>query len=113
MKLVYFNERERHKEWQHIMVEIEFQIRIEGEFTDEALLDADEVDILLDTTRAQIREHVMRRLGDTECVEHGQPATIVVDGVYSLETEQLEYSYNIKACCNSMTMRTAALLSRV
>lgn len=95
------------------MAEIEFRIQIDGESSDDALLDRDEVDILLDTTRAQIREHIQNRLGSEVCEEHGQPPHIIIDGMYSLDTEQLEYSYNVEACCNRMTLQTAARLSRV
>jgi hypothetical protein len=95
------------------MAEIEFHIQIEGVESDEQLLDPDEIDMLLDSTRAQIREHIQKRLGGFACEEHGQPPKVIVSGTYSLETEQLEYSYRIEACCNRMTMQTAALLSRV
>lgn len=95
------------------MAEIAFDIQIEGEMSDDQLLDQEEIDMLLDSTRAQIREHILRRLGSYTCSEHGQPPKILVSGKFSLETEQLEYSYNIEACCNLMTMQTASLLSRV
>lgn len=95
------------------MLDIEINITIEGDDTETPLLDTYEVDMLLDTTRAQIRQHIQQRLGGYVCEEHDQAPRIVVTGTYSLDTEQLDYTYNIEACCNLMTMRTAALLARV
>jgi hypothetical protein len=95
------------------MAEIAFDIHIEGESSDDSFLDGEAIDMLLDSTRAQIREHILRRVGGYICSEHGQPPKILVSGTYSFDTEQLEYSYNIEACCNLMTMQTASLLSRV
>jgi hypothetical protein len=93
------------------MIDIEIYLDTEGE-TENPLLCEHELQALLDNTRVQVREHIQRRLGDTSCAEHGQSPKIIVNGVYALDTEQLELSYNIDACCNQMTMQTAARLSR-
>jgi hypothetical protein len=95
------------------MVEIEFQLDIEGDTGPDSLFDAQEVEELLDSTRAQIRQHILKRLGTLEYDEHNQPVKVLVIGTYDTDTEQIEFSYNIDACCNLMTMRAAALLSRV
>lgn len=94
-------------------MDIEIDIQIDGEALDDALLDPYEVEMLLDTTRAQIREHIQRSLAGQVCDEHGQTPRVLVTGTYSSETEQIDYTYSIEACCNLMTMKTAALLSRI
>lgn len=94
------------------MTEIEFQIIAENS-TDDPLLDADELDLLLDSTRAQIRQHIQQRVGAYVCEEHGRAAKIIVRGTYAPDTEQLDISYNVEACCNLMTMRVATMLSRM
>ncbi len=95
------------------MVEIEFQFDIQGDTSADSLFDPHEIEELLDTTRTQIRHHILKRLSDLEADEHDQPVKVLVVGHYDADTEQIEYSYNIDACCNLMTMRAAALLSRV
>lgn len=93
-------------------MDIEIDIHIDGEALDDALLDPYEVEVLLETTKAQIRDHIQRSLAGQVCDEHGQPPRVLVTGTYSSETEQIDFSYNVEACCNLMTMKTAALLSR-
>lgn len=93
------------------MIDIEINLDSEGE-SENPLLCEHELQALLDNTRAQVREHIQRRVGDATCPEHGQSPKIIVNGVYALDTEQLDLSYNIDACCNLMTMQTAARLSR-
>lgn len=94
------------------MLDIEINLRIEGDDNDAPLLDPYEVELLLDTTRAQTRQHIQRRLGDAVCDEHGEAPRVIVSGTYRLDTEQLDLSYSIEACCNLMTMRAAALLGK-
>ncbi|HEX2619038.1 MAG TPA: hypothetical protein VHL11_02795 [Phototrophicaceae bacterium] len=94
------------------MIDIEFDIEAEGESPDPLLCER-EIEALLDNTRAQVRQHIQKRVGDLVCDEHGQSPKILVSGTYDLETEQIELSYNVDACCNRMTMQAATLLSRM
>lgn len=94
------------------MTEILFNITVDGE-NDDPLFDPEAIESLIDHTRAQIRQHILKRVGDLMCDQHGQQAKVIVRGVYSLESEQLEIQYGIEACCNAMTVKTAALLSKM
>ncbi|MBC8100666.1 MAG: hypothetical protein H7Y11_14595 [Armatimonadetes bacterium] len=96
-------------------MEIEFRIALTEQDAADAdpLLDEVEVALLLDSTRAQFRQHIQQRLGALTCDAHQQAPKVIVEGTYSLATEQLDVSYSIEACCNTMTMRAAALLSRM
>jgi hypothetical protein len=95
------------------MVEIDFQLDVQGQTGANGLFEPQEIDELLDSTRSQIRQHILQRLSTLEYDEHNQPVKVLVIGTYDADTEQIEFTYNIDACCNLMTMRAAALLSRV
>lgn len=95
------------------MIQVEFNIQVVDESQHETpLLDETEVRLLLESTQAHLNRHIQKRLADFVCDEHGETPRVVVNGTYSLDTEQMEISYNVDACCNTMVMRTAALLSR-
>ncbi|MCU0498413.1 MAG: hypothetical protein MUF87_13760 [Anaerolineae bacterium] len=94
------------------MTEITFNITVDGE-NDDPLFDATAVDDMIDSTRTQIRQHILKRVGDLKCDQHAQAARVIVSGTYSLESEQLEIQYGIEACCNAMIMKTAALLGKM
>lgn len=99
------------------MIEIDFDLQISddaggGGTLADTWLDPLEVELLLETTKTQTRDHIQRRLAGLRCEAHDQAPRLLVTGRYSSESEQLELSYHIEACCNLMTMRTAALLAR-
>ena len=95
-----------------MVIEIKFDIAIDEHGAhDTPLLNPYELDMMLHHTKAQIEQHVQRCIGDLRCEEHGESARVCVSGVYSMETEQLEISYNIDACCQLFVLQAAAALN--
>ena len=93
-------------------VNVQFDITVdEAGAHDNPLLDPYELDMMLHHTKAQIEQHVQRCIGDLRCDEHGEPAQVCVSGIYSMETEQLDISYNIDACCQLFVLQAAAALN--
>lgn len=94
------------------MVEVKFDIKVEGTADEEPLLDEYELDMMLEHTKGQINRHVQRSLGDLRCEEHDEPPVVTVSGTYALETEQLDISYNIDTCCKPFLLQAIMLLNR-
>lgn len=95
------------------MVDIIFELAVTGETPDDgAWLDSLEIDLLLESTRRQIETHIHNRLDGVVCDIHGEAPRVIVSGGYNAAAEQLDVSYDVQACCNLMTMKSAALLGR-
>jgi hypothetical protein len=95
------------------MVEVVFDITIDETGAHETpLLDTYERDMMLHHTKVQIENHVQQSLGDLYCEEHGGQAKVVVSGTYSMDTEQLDLSYHIDACCKLLLLKAIAALNR-
>jgi hypothetical protein len=94
------------------MIELEFNITLQDEAGEDALLDEYETEALVESTKAQIRQHVENRLGNLFCEEHAKLARVIVTGSYSRDTEQLEIEYHLDTCCKLMMVRSVAALSR-
>lgn len=94
------------------MVDIEFNISLQDEAGEAPLLDEYEIEHLVESTKAQIRQHVENRLGNMFCEDHDKPPRVLVTGTYSHETEQLEIQYNLDTCCKLMMVRCVGALSR-
>ena len=95
------------------MIKVKFAIKVEGDASDNnPLLDGFEVQEMLDHTRAQINKHIQTALGNMHCDTHGELASVTVNGVYSLETEQLEVSYHVDTCCKPFLFKAVMELNR-
>jgi hypothetical protein len=93
------------------MTDVEFDITLTGAADSGALFDPLEVEMLLESTKQHLTEHILERLGDSTCDLHGKGATVRVVGTYDQDSEQIDFAYDIQACCNLMIMRAAGLLS--
>jgi hypothetical protein len=95
------------------MIVVAFDISVDSSgIQDDPLLDQHEIEMMLEHTRAQINNHVQSALGAMRCEVHGQPPAIRVTGVYSLETEQLDVSYNVDTCCQPLLLKAVMALNR-
>lgn len=95
------------------MIDVEFDIQMDDSAApDDALMDEFELQMLLEHTYAQLEEHIQRSLGDLRCAEHGQQPKVRIVGTYSLETEQLDFSYDLDTCCQTLLAQAIAALNR-
>lgn len=96
------------------MIEVEIDIVVDdtGDSSANPLLDEYEIAMMLEHTKAQLSHHVQQSLGDLRCEAHGQQAKVRVTGSYSLETEQIDVSYNVDTCCKPFLMQAVMALNR-
>ena len=97
-----------------VMIRVDFDITVDETASQAApLLDEYERAMMLDHTKAQINKHVQQQLTNLYCDEHGEPPKVRITGTYSLETEQLDISYNVDTCCKRFLLRAVTELNRV
>lgn len=95
------------------MIEVTFDIHLEGGMDQEdMILDDYELSMMLEHTKGQMNTHIQRALGELHCDVHGKSPEVTVVGKYSLETEQLDVSYNIDTCCKPFLLKSIAALNR-
>lgn len=66
---------------------------------------------MMEHTSAQIRRQVERQIGEMQCEEHGGHPRVTVTGMYATDTEQMELSYHVDACCQMLLLRTVQALN--
>ena len=93
------------------MVEVIVQFEVDDrpltvdEVTDEYVAD------MMAHTSAQIQQQVERQIGDMQCEEHGGHPKVTVTGMYTTDTEQMELSYHVDACCQMLLLRAVQALN--
>lgn len=78
-----------------------------GEIHDEYLAE------MLEHTGEHIRQDVQRKLGHMHCPDHDRAPRVTVTSTYASDTEQMELSYHVDACCQPMLLRTVQRLNQV
>lgn len=96
------------------MIEVTFDIQLDGGGMDHQDMMADdyELSMMMEHTKSQMNTHIQRALGDLLCDEHREAPEVKIVGKYSLETEQLDVSYNIDTCCKPFLLKSIAALNR-
>jgi len=93
-------------------MEIEFDLRTEGEELPDAFLDSYELELMFDSTRRSIRAGLERKLDGVVCDEHGDPPKFKITGVYSNEDEQMDIHYHVDTCCQMFLVRVMRILNQ-
>lgn len=93
-------------------MEIEFDLRTEGEELPDAFLDRYELDMMFDNTRRSIRGGLERKLDDVICDEHHQAPTFKITGIYNNEDEQMDIHYHVDTCCQMFLVRVMRILNQ-
>lgn len=94
------------------MTQIEFDFSISDvPYDPDAFLDEYELQVMFDQTRAQMRRHIDKKLGDLVCDDHGGAPSVRISGIYSTETEQFDIQYHIDGCCNMLVLRAIQALN--
>lgn len=93
-------------------MEIEFDLRTEGEELPDAFLDRYELDMMFENTRRSIRGGLERKLDDVICDEHHQAPTFKITGVYNNEDEQMDVHYHVDTCCQMFLVRVMRILNQ-
>jgi len=93
-------------------MDIEFDLRTEGEELPDAFLDSYELELMFDSTRRSIRSGLERKLDGVVCDEHGEPPKFKITGVYNNEAEQMDIHYHVDTCCQMFLVRVMRILNQ-
>jgi hypothetical protein len=92
------------------MVNVIFNIQMID--SDEGWLDSYERDVLIEQTKNQLIGHIQNALKDLTCDTHQKPPQVTINGVYDVETEELNVEYDVQTCCQLFLMQCVARLNR-
>ena len=93
-------------------MEIEFDLRTEGEELPDAFLDPYELEMMFDNTRRSISSGLERKLGGVVCDEHHEAPKFKITGVYDNEIEQMDIHYHVDTCCQMFLVRVMRILNQ-
>lgn len=94
------------------MIEVTYDIRVDDtDAPNERLLDDAEVAQMIENTKRQLGRHVEAKLGKLDVPVEQQPLRVLVSGVYSLDTEQMEISYHIDTDDKQLLLRAISALN--
>ena len=93
-------------------MEIQFDLRTEGEALPEAFLDATELEQMFESTRRSIGDGLRRKFRDVACAEHGQAPAFQISGVYDNKKEELDIQYHVDTCCRYFLLRVMQILNQ-
>jgi hypothetical protein len=93
------------------MIEVTVQFEVDDRPTTPSEIDDEYLAEMLDHTGEQVRQHVQARLGMMHCPEHGGAPKVTVTAQYQTDSEQMELSYHVDACCSRLLMMAVGALN--
>jgi hypothetical protein len=94
------------------MIEVLYDIRVdETDAPEEPLLDDAEIAQMIENTKKQLGRHVEAKLSKLDVPADQQPLRVMVSGVYSLDTEQMEISYHIDTDDKQLLLKAITALN--
>ena len=94
------------------MLQIEFDLRAEGDELPDAFLDATELEMLFAGTRRSAGDSLRRKFAAVTCGEHGNAPKFAISGVYDQAKEQMDLQYHVDTCCQAFLLRVMQLLNQ-
>lgn len=91
---------------------IQFDLRCEGEALPGAFLDEMELEQLFENTRRSIGAGLRRKFGDVVCAEHERAPAFLISGVYDNEIEEFDIQYHVDTCCRYFLLRVMHILNQ-
>ena len=93
------------------MIEVTIEYEVDDRPTTPEEVSDEYLAEMLHYTGEHIQDDVQRKLGDMVCAEHGGHPRIVVTSTYSTDTDQMELSYHVDACCQALLLRAVQALN--
>ena len=93
-------------------LQIEFDLRTEGEQLPDAFLDAFELEQFFESTRASVAAGLRRKFAAARCGEHGCAPKFKISGVYDQESESMDLQYHVDTCCQFFLLRVMRILNQ-
>jgi len=72
------------------MLDIAFEMDMQGELPEDALLDQYELDALYEATWQSVQRDLQRQPDGIVCAEHGKPPQLKITARYDTETEEFD-----------------------
>lgn len=94
------------------MLQIDFDLRAEGDELPDAFLDASELEMMFAGTRTSTGDSLRRKFAAVVCGEHGSAPKFTISGVYDRATEQMDLQYHVDTCCQSFLLRVMQTLNQ-
>ncbi len=93
-------------------LQIDFDLRGDGDALPDAFLDARELDMMFDSTRRSIDAGLRRKFRDEICSEHNKAPRFKISGVYDNESELMDIQYHVDTCCQRFLLRVMQILNQ-
>ena len=91
---------------------IEFDLRVDGEARADPFLDSYEVEQMFAGTRRSIGADLRRKFADIVCPEHAAAPRFKISGVYDSAIEEMDIQYHVDTCCQGFLLRVMQVLNR-
>ena len=93
-------------------VEIEFDLRVEGDEPPDAFLDSRELQLMFEGARHSIGAGLRRKFKDVACEEHSQAPRFKISGIYDNAVEEMDIQYHVDTCCQRFLLRVMRILNQ-
>lgn len=93
-------------------LEIDFDLRVEGEALADPFLDSYELELMFDGTRRSIGAGLKRKFADVVCDEHIAAPRFKISGVYDNALEEMDIQYHVDTCCQAFLLRVMQILNQ-
>ena len=94
------------------MLQIDFELRADGDELPDAFLDASEVEMMFDGTRRSLEAGLRRKFQAVTCGEHQVPPKFTISGIYDRQSEQMDLQYHVDTCCQAFLLRVMQILNQ-
>lgn len=91
---------------------IEIDLRVDGEALADPFLDSLELEQMFASTRQSIGADLRRKFTDIVCAEHAQSPRFKISGVYDNSIEEMDIQYHVDTCCQRFLMRVMQILNQ-
>ncbi|MCY3798064.1 MAG: hypothetical protein OXG23_07060 [Chloroflexi bacterium] len=93
-------------------LEIDFDLRVEGEALADPFLDRYELELMFEGARQSIGAGLKRKFADVVCAEHGEAPRFTISGVYDNAIEEMDIQYHVDTCCQRFLLRVMQILNQ-
>lgn len=93
-------------------LQIDFDLRVEGEALAEPFLDRYELELMFDGARQSIGAGLQRKFEDIICAEHDEAPRFKISGVYDNALEEMDIQYHVDTCCQPFLLRVMRVLNQ-
>lgn len=93
-------------------LDIQFDLRVEGEALADPFLDRYELELMFEGTRQSIGAGLRRKFEGIVCEEHTEAPRFTISGVYDNAIEEMDIQYHVDTCCQRFLLRVMQILNR-